>query len=66
METITLTIPAMKSSHCQLTVANTVKNLGASVMASTQVTLELSNGLTKENVIQAIEKTGYAVADTKF
>ena len=63
METIKLTIPNMKSPHCQMTVTNTVKNLGASVksIAPTQAEIELNNGLTAEAVISAIEKAGYPV-----
>jgi copper chaperone CopZ len=68
METINLTIPNMKSSHCQMTVTNTVKNLGASVksMAPTQAQIELNNGLTREAVISAIENAGYKVNRTIF
>lgn len=55
----------MKSSHCQLTVTSTLKNLGASLksIAPTQAEIELKNGLTREAVIQAIEKAGYKVVN---
>lgn len=55
----------MKSSHCQLTVTNTLKNLGASLksIAPTQAEIELKNGLKREAVIQAIEKAGYKVVN---
>jgi copper chaperone CopZ len=61
METVTLKIPNMKSYHCQTTVTNTVKNMGAMMrsIAPTKAEIELTNGLTREAVIQAIEKAGY-------
>lgn len=64
MKTITLTIPSMKSSHCQMTVTNAVKSLGAYVKAigPTQAEIELNNGFTKEAVVNAIEKAGYKVS----
>ena len=63
METIKLTIPNMKSPHCQLTVTNTVKALGANVksVAPTKAEIELGSGLTRDAVVQAIQKAGYNV-----
>jgi copper chaperone CopZ len=63
METIKLTIPNMKSPHCQMTVTQTVKGLGATVksMAPTQAEIELTNGISREAVVAAIEKAGYKV-----
>lgn len=63
METINLTIPNMKSTHCQMTVTNTVKAAGGNVksIAPTKAEIELQNGLTKDAVIQAIQKAGYNV-----
>jgi copper chaperone CopZ len=63
METIKLTIPNMKSPHCQMTVTNVVKGLGASVknMQATQTEIELAGPLTKQTLINAIEKAGYRV-----
>lgn len=65
METINLSIPNMKSSHCQMTVTNTVKILGATVknITPTKAEIELTGELTKEAVIQAIEKAGYKVSN---
>ena len=65
METINLTIPNMKSTHCQMTVTNTVVAVGGSVksMAPTKAEIELTNGLTKDAVIQAIQKAGYNVVN---
>ena len=65
METINLTIPNMKSLHCQMTVTNTVKAIGGNVksISSTKAEIELTNGLTKEAVVQAIEKAGYNVGN---
>jgi copper chaperone CopZ len=53
----------MKSAHCQMTVTNTVKAVGGNVksIAPTQAEIELRNGLTKDAIIQAIEKAGYNV-----
>ncbi|MBL7852419.1 MAG: heavy-metal-associated domain-containing protein [Cyclobacteriaceae bacterium] len=63
METISLSIPSMKSSHCQLTVTRLVQNAGAQVKQVTpgNAEIELSNGITKAAVIEAIEKGGYPV-----
>jgi copper chaperone len=63
METINLTIPNMKSHHCQMTVSNAVKSIGANVrsIAPTRVEIEVS-GLTKQAVIEAIKKAGYVVS----
>jgi copper chaperone CopZ len=63
METIKLTIPNMKSPHCQMTVTSAVKNLGASIksIAPTQAEIELQNGISRKAVISAIEGAGYTV-----
>lgn len=65
METISLSIPNMKSPHCQMTVTNTVKAVGGNVksVAPTKAEIELANGLTKETVIHAIQKAGYNVVN---
>jgi copper chaperone CopZ len=63
METIKLSIPNMKSPHCQMTVTNAVKNAGASVksIAPAAAEIELQNGVTKETIIDAIKNAGYKV-----
>lgn len=63
METINLTIPNMKSEHCQSTVTKAVNALGGNVrtIAPTKAEIELTNGLTKDSVIQGIQKAGYNV-----
>ena len=63
METIKLTIPNMKSPHCQMRVTQTVKSLGASVksMAPTQAEIELTNGVSRDAIVKAIESAGYRV-----
>ena len=63
METIKLTIPKMKSPHCQMTVGNTVRSIGAEVknLAPGEVEIKLTNDLTKKEVVSAIEKVGYTV-----
>lgn len=65
METINLKIANMKSAHCQLTVTQAVKNMGGVVtsVAPTQASIALTNGITKEAVIKAIESAGYKVND---
>ena len=65
METINLTIPNMKSPHCQMTVTNTVKAIGGNVksVSPTKAEIELTNGLTKDAVILAIQKAGYNVVN---
>jgi copper chaperone CopZ len=68
METINLTIPNMKSPHCQLTVTNTVKSIGGTVksVAPTNAEIELTGGLTKDAVVRAIQNAGYKVTNTTF
>ena len=63
METINLTIPSMKSPHCQMTVTNTVKGIGGNVKSvyTTKAEIELTNGLTRNAVVSAIQKAGYNV-----
>ena len=65
METLKVTIPHMQSAHCQMTVTNTVESLGAIIksIAPTRAEIELRNGLTKDAVITAIERSGYKVAN---
>lgn len=65
METIKLTIPNMKSPHCQMTVGNTVKAMGGHVksLAPAEAEVELTNGITKKDVVSAIEKAGYVVVN---
>jgi copper chaperone CopZ len=65
METINLTIPNMKSSHCQMTVTSAVKSIGGRIksIAPTQAEIELDNGLTRDALVQAIQKAGYNVAN---
>lgn len=65
MKNIQLTIPTMKSAHCQMTVTNAVKAIGGNVthIAPAKAEIELMNGLTKEVVVQTIEKAGYKVSD---
>ena len=63
METVSLTIPDMKSPHCQMTVTNTVTAIGGKVrsIAPAKVEIRLGDGLTKEQLIYAIQKVGYNV-----
>ena len=48
-----------------MTVTNTVRAIGGNVksVSSTKAEIELTNGLTKEAVVQAIEKAGYNVGN---
>jgi copper chaperone len=63
MKTINLTIPNMKSPHCQTTVANAVKAIGGNVksIAPAKAEIELGNDMTQETIIDAIQKAGYTV-----
>lgn len=65
METINLTIPNMKSSHCQMTVTSAIKAIGGAIktIEPTKAEIELSNGLTRDVVVHAIQKAGYNVAN---
>lgn len=65
METINLTISNMKSPHCQMTVTSAIQAIGGGVktIAPTRAEIELANGLTRDAVVQAIQKAGYNVAN---
>ena len=67
METLSLSIPNMKSSHCQLTVTRLVENAGATIkqVSPGKAEIELARGITKAAVIEAIEKGGYTVVQPK-
>jgi copper chaperone CopZ len=53
----------MKSPHCQMTVTQAVQRVGASVinMAPTKTVIEITNDLTRQTVVEAIEHAGYKV-----
>jgi copper chaperone CopZ len=63
METIQLTIPNMKSTHCQMTVTRVVQQMGATVksMAPGKAEIGMTDGITRQAVVEAIEKAGYQV-----
>ncbi len=63
MDTIQLTIPNMKSPHCQMTVTNAVQAIGATVksVSPTKAEIELNDTLTRQAVVDAITKAGYKV-----
>lgn len=65
MEIIDLTIPNMKSAHCQMTVTHTVAAIGGKVrsVAPGRAEIELAKGLTKKQVVEAIQKAGYNVVN---
>ncbi len=65
METIELIIPAMKSAHCQMTVTDVVKSIGGQVkgIAPAKAEVELTNNLTRNEVVEAIEMAGYVVVN---
>jgi copper chaperone len=63
METIKLTIPNMKSPHCQMTVTNAVSAVGGFVktVEPGKAEIELANGATMTDVVKAIRQAGYNV-----
>jgi hypothetical protein len=63
METIDLSIPTMKSAHCQFAVRNAVTRSGAKVknIYPSRLIVEISDGIDRSAVIDAIEKAGYKV-----
>jgi len=54
----------MKSAHCQVTVTNAVKANGGTIrsVAPAKADIELSDGITRQAIVKAIEKAGYRVA----
>ena len=65
MKTISLTIPNMKSAHCQMAVTNAVKSVGGTIksVSAGRAEIELADNLTEDMVVGAISKAGYTVAD---
>ena len=64
MKTIEIEVPGMQSSHCQLSVKNTLSNItGVELNEVTpgQVKLKVDSESTQAEVIDAIEKAGYEV-----
>lgn len=65
METIKLKIPNMLSTHCQMTVSNTVGKLKGTQIKNLQpgeAEISLNTSETSQaQVIEAIEKAGYRV-----
>ena len=63
MEIIDLSIPTMKSAHCQVAVRNAVTNSGAKIrnIYPSRLIVELADGIERSSVIDAIEKAGYKV-----
>ncbi len=70
MKTITLNIPSMKSSHCQMAVKHTVEKLEGAQLINTQsgqVKIAYdSTKVTETAIVEAIEKIGYRVLTTNF
>jgi copper chaperone len=65
METISLTIPNMKSPHCMMVVSGALKGMpGVAIkkLSSGEAQVELS-GATKASVVEIIEKAGYTVSN---
>jgi copper chaperone CopZ len=64
METIKLTIPNMKSHHCQMTVTNVVKEIGGNIVqiAPAHAEIMIESPVSKESVVRAIETAGYKVS----
>lgn len=65
METITLSIPNMKSPHCMMVVSNAMKSLEGATLKNVspgEAQIELS-GASKASVVEVIEKAGYTVAN---
>jgi copper chaperone CopZ len=58
METINLTIPNMKSPHCQMTVTNAISAIGGKVKSISPIKAEIQFGseITKAQVIQAFKQ----------
>lgn len=65
METITLSVPNMKSPHCMMVVSGALKNLeGATLKKVSPGAAEIELfGATKASVVEAIEKAGYTVTN---
>jgi len=63
MEIIDLSIPAMKSAHCQFAVRHAIINSGAKVKSiyPSRLIVELADGIDRSTVIDAIERAGYKV-----
>lgn len=56
----------MKNAHCQMTVAKVVTAHGGIMksVAPTKAEIELSDGVTRDVMIEAVKKAGYLVEKT--
>lgn len=65
METIQVSIPTMKSSHCMTVVSNSLKTVAGAALKKVrpgEAEIELT-GTTQEAVVAAIEHAGYTIAN---
>ena len=65
MKSITISIPTMKSAHCQMTVRQAVENIPHVNIASVEsgtLTLNLQPEANTSHIYNAIEKAGYTIA----
>jgi copper chaperone len=65
METITLSIPNMKSPHCMMVVSNAMKSIEGATLKKVspgEAQIELSEA-SRASVVEVIEKAGYTVAN---
>ena len=67
MDAVSLSIPNMKSPHCQMTVVRLVQNAGARIkqVSPGAAEIELAEGVTKNAVIEAIQRGGYTVVQPR-
>lgn len=66
MKQIKLNVPDMQSTHCQTRVSNAVKNIeGVQIdnLKAGEITVSVASESTKSDVVKAIEKAGYSLAD---
>ena len=63
MKTVKLTIPNMKSPHCQMTVSAIVTSLGATVdvVKAGEIEIRFDDSISREAVVAAVEAKGYLV-----
>lgn len=64
MKEVMINIPGMQSAHCQNRVANAVKEIETvqiQKLAAGQLTVSYADDIRQEEIVQAIEKAGYAV-----
>ncbi|MDA3616495.1 heavy-metal-associated domain-containing protein [Polluticaenibacter yanchengensis] len=69
MKQLTISVPNMKSTHCQMRVNNAVQEIEGVQIENVEagaLTVSFDLESQRKEVVSAIEKTGYSVSEEKY